>query len=146
MTKRKAFAIVVFALFILLVGRNLTFLPKFSFFSNSKSETLNLKKQIKELTAREEGNYDVYFSDIDNDKISFGINEHEIHIAASINKLPIVSVLYYLAGKGELDVNERITIQKDDIQDYGTGEIRYKKPGGVYSLKNPSKTFPANIR
>lgn len=139
MTKRKAFTIFVFTLFVLLIGRNLTFLPKFTLFSNPKSETLNLKNQIKELIAKEKGSYDVYFSELDNEEMSFGINEHEMHTAASINKLPIVSVLYYLAGKGELDLNERSTIQEDDIQDYGTGEIRYEKPGGVYSLKTLAK-------
>lgn len=136
---RKAFTVIVFTVVILLVGRNLTFLPRFTLFSNPKNETLALKNQIKELIGKQKGNYDVYFSDFNTKELSFGINEHEVYTAASVNKLPIIAVLYYLAGKGKLDLNERITIQEDDIQDYGTGTIRYEDPGGVYSFKTLAK-------
>jgi beta-lactamase class A len=30
-------------------------------------------------------------------------------------------------------------LQEDDIQDYGTGSLRYEEPGGVYSLKALTK-------
>lgn len=136
---RKIFTVIIFTFVVLLIGRNLTFLPKLTFFSNPKTETLNLKKQIKELIAKEKGSYDVYFFDLNNDKIFFGINEHEVHTAASVNKLHIVSVLYYLAGEGKVDLDEKITIQENDIQDYGTGGLRYEEPGGVYSFKTLAK-------
>ena len=135
MTKRKLFTIVVFAFFVLLLGRNLTFLPRLTFFSNPKTESVALKNQIKELIGKQKGNYSVYFADINDSNLYFGINENEVYTAASVNKLPIISVLYYLAKKDKLDLNEKVTIQKDDIQDYGTGSIRYQKPGAVYSLK-----------
>ena len=136
---RKLFTVVIFTIVVLLIGRSLTFLPRFTLFSNPKNETLALKNQIKELIEKQKGNYDVYFSDFNTKELSFGINEHEVYTAASVSKLPIIAVLYYLAGKGKLDLNERITIQEDDIQDYGTGIIRYEDPGGVYSFKTLAK-------
>lgn len=136
---RKTLTVIIFIVVMVLIGRNLTFLPKFTLFSNPKSETLVLKNQVKDLLEKEKSSYSVYFSDLNDEGIFFGINEHEIHTGASVNKLPIISVLYYLAGKGEFDLNERATIQEDDIQDYGTGELRYEKPGGVYSLKTLAK-------
>jgi len=136
---RKLFTIVVFTVVILLVGRNLTFIPRFTLFSNPKNETLALKNQIKELIGKQKGNYSVYFSDLDNTNLSFGLNEHEVYTAASINKLPIVAVLYYLAEKNKLDLNEKVTVQKDDVQNYGAGTIRYQKPGRVYSFKTLAK-------
>ncbi|HLC95669.1 MAG TPA: serine hydrolase, partial [Patescibacteria group bacterium] len=41
----------------------------------------------------------------------------------------------YSAQKGEVNLDGTITLQKDDIQDYGTGSIRYDTPGTVYSIK-----------
>ena len=123
---RKLFTIVIFTIVVLLIGRNLTFLPRFTLFSNPKNETLALKNQIKELIGKQKGNYSVYFADLDNTHQSFGLNEHEVYIAASLNKLPIIAFLYYLAGEGKFDLNEKVTIQEDDIQDYGTGIIRYQ--------------------
>lgn len=110
MTKRKVFTIVIFTLFILLIGRNLTFLPRFSLFSNGKNETITLKKQVHALIAQKKGSYSVYFSDLANQNLSFGINEHYVHTAASVNKMPIVAVLYYLASKNKINLDEKITI------------------------------------
>ena len=136
---RKLFTVVIFTVVVLIIGRNLTFLPRLTLFSNPKTETLALKNQIKEFIGKQKGNYSVYFSDLDNTNLSFGLNENEVYTAASVNKLPIIAVLYYLAKKDKLDLNEKVTIQEDDIQDYGTGIIRYQKPGTVYSLKTLAK-------
>ena len=136
---RKLFTIVIFTIAVLIIGRNLMFLPRLTLFSNPKTEISALKKEVKEIIEGQKGNFSIYFSDLNAEDLNFGINEHEVYIAASVNKLPIVSTLYYLAGKNKLDLNEKVTIQKDDIQDYGTGSIRYQKPGGVYSLKTLAK-------
>lgn len=139
MTRRKIFTIVVFTLFVLLLGRNLTFLPRFTFLSSSKNETAALKKQVLIITKQQKGNYTIYFSDFDDESLSFGINEHYVHTAASVNKVPIVAALYYLASKNKINIDERVVVQKNDIQDYGTGSLRYEKPGGTYSLKTLAK-------
>lgn len=78
--------------------------------------------------------YSVYVYDL-TAKTGFGINETTIFTAASVNKLVILAALYYEADQGKIDLDERITIQARDIQDFGTGIIRYAGPGKIYSLK-----------
>jgi len=46
-----------------------------------------------------------------------------------------LAALYHLAGKNEVDLEKIVILQKDDIQDYGTGSIRYDPIGTPYSLK-----------
>ncbi len=58
-----------------------------------------------------------------------------MHTGASVNKLPIIATLYYLANKGDLNLDEKVTLQEEDIQDYGTGKLRYEDPGSIYSLR-----------
>lgn len=62
-------------------------------------------------------------------------SEGEIFVAASVNKIPILAALYQLVKSGEIDLDRDITLQANDIQDYGTGSIRYDPPGTVYSVK-----------
>ena len=93
-----------------------------------------LKEKVNNEINTAEGTYSVYFYDLitgDN----FGINEEMILTAASVNKIPILAALYYYAEKGVIDLDKMITLQASDIQDYGTGSIRYDKPGTSYSIK-----------
>jgi beta-lactamase class A len=135
---RKLFAILVYTFVILLIGRNFTALPRFGLFSTKESYTTDLKKQTQQLLTKEKGNYGVYFYNI-GDHTSFGINEEMTFTAASVNKVPIVAALYALNKQGKIDLDEEITLQKEDIQDYGTGSLRYQKPGSVYSLRTLAK-------
>lgn len=139
MTKRKIFTIIAFTFLVLLIGRNLTFLPRLSLFSSHSSQMTALKEQVGKLIGEEKGTYAVYFADLDKEDLSFGINEHYVHTAASVNKVPIIAALYYLGSRNKIDLDERITIQEKDIQDYGTGRLRYEKLGGTYSLKTLAK-------
>ena|SRR3989344_1303273 len=139
MTRRKIFTIITFTILMLLIGRNSTFLPRFSFFLNTKNESAALKKQIQEVVRQQTGSYSVYFSNVDDGRLSFGINENFIHTAASVNKVPIVVTLYYLASQNKINLDEKITVQENDIQDYGTGSLRYEEPGRSYSLKTLAK-------
>lgn len=79
-------------------------------------------------------NYSIYVKDY-NSSFELGINEAVIYTAASVNKMPILAALYYYAQKGEVDLDESITLQEADIQDYGTGILRYEAPGSTYSVK-----------
>lgn len=135
---RKVFSVITFTLICLLVGRNLSFLPRFELFTNEKKEAEKIQKEISEFTKKQKGNYSVYYVSLSSDA-SFGIQENQIYTAASVNKVPIVAALYYLANKGKIDLDENITLQKEDIQDYGTGSLRYQKPGTQYSLKTLAK-------
>jgi beta-lactamase class A len=63
------------------------------------------------------------------------INSSVIYTAASVNKVPILAALYYYVQKGDIDLDKDITVQKEDIQDFGTGSMRYDPEGSVYSIK-----------
>lgn len=103
-------------------------------FHKSKKDISELVPIIKNLIKNESGAYSIYVIDLTSGE-SVGINETRVYIAASINKIPILASLYYEAQRGNVDLDERITVQATDIQDYGTGIIRNEGPGGVYSLK-----------
>ncbi len=102
-----------------------------------KSSAQDLKQlllDIKDFTSIHNGVYSVYVYDLKT-RQSAGFGESTIFTAASVNKIPILAALYYEAQSGKVDLDQRITIQADDIQDYGTGILRNEGPGGVYSLK-----------
>lgn len=113
--------------------------PTFQPISNQNT----LLDQIKILLSKTRGTYSVYIFNLNEEK-GFGINEKTIYTAASVNKIPILVVLYYLADKKQVDLDKTITLQKNDIQDYGTGKLRYEKPGSVYSLKTLAKYMIEN--
>ncbi len=135
---RNFFALVIYTLILLMVGRNISFLPQFTLFSPPKAKADVLTSEIAALLKGKAGNYAVYFVDLKTGQ-SVAINNHEIFTAASVNKLPIVATLYHLAGEQKINLAEQVTVQADDIQDYGTGIIRYEQPGAAYSLRTLSK-------
>lgn len=100
------------------------------------SSEKDLIEKIKKLTQEgQNGTYSFYVYDV-NTKKGFGLDEQMIVEAGSVNKIPILAALYYLAGKGEIDLEKIVVPQPSDIQDYGTGSIRYAQSGTPYSLKN----------
>ncbi len=106
-----------------------------SLFSQNKGkDSSQLLEEIKTQTDKQTGTYSVYIYDLKTNQ-SFGINENTIYTAASINKIPILASLYFLAAKNEVDLDQQVTLQAADIQDYGTGSIRYDPPGTTYSVK-----------
>lgn len=99
-----------------------------------KKDPEALRKKVADAIGDTWKNYSVFVSDL-NSGFEMGINEHETFTAASVNKLPIMAVLYNQAQNGKVDFNRIITLQPDDIQDYGTGSIRYDPAGSTYSVK-----------
>ena len=108
-----------------------------SFLSGKKS-TEELKKSINAAISGSLKNYSIYVKDLKGD-FSFDIGKSIVYTATSVNKLPIFAALYAMADKGELNLDTVITMQADDIQDYGTGSMRYDEPGTTYSLKTLGK-------
>lgn len=108
-----------------------------SVFSRKKNPD-ELKQRIKETIGLAWKNYSVLVVDTESD-FQVGINEEEIFTAASINKIPILAALYTKVQSGDVNLDEVITIQKEDIQDYGTGSIRYAEPGTTYTIKTLAK-------
>ena len=135
---RKFIFIIIYTIILLLVGRSLIFLPKIGFITNPQKETESLRNDIKKIISVAPGSYGIYYASLVDDN-SFGINEKQIFTAGSVNKVPIIAVLYHLASKDKINLDEVVTLKKEDIQDYGTGSLRYQKPGTTYSLKTLAK-------
>lgn len=99
-----------------------------------RKDAATLKKRIQSAIGNTLKNYSVYIIDY-HSNFSMGINESEMFTAASVNKLPIMAALYNEAQNGNVNFDRVITLQPEDIQDYGTGSIRYDPPGTTYTVK-----------
>ena len=130
--RRRIAAIFVFAIFFIFLGRNLTFIPKVNLYDATPDR---LRSDVQKIIKGKPGFYSIYYKDLKSGS-SFGINENQIETAASVNKVPIVATLYYLASHNKLDLDEKVTIGKEEVQDYGTGSIRYQKLPVTYSLRD----------
>jgi len=129
------FALLILFSFIIIIVKWI--LPKekiTSPFSDINLDKNKLLKLLKNQADQDFKNYSILIADF-NGKFYVGIDENTIFTAASLNKVPIFAVLYNLHQKKEIDLDKKISIQKNDIQDYGTGSIRYDQPGTEYSLK-----------
>ena len=93
-----------------------------------------LMTQLKTIFEGKVGTYSIFIYDLNTNE-GFGISEDTVLTAASVNKVPILAGLYHLADTGDIDLDDTVTIREKDIQDYGTGIIRYQKPGVQYSIK-----------
>ncbi len=98
----------------------------------------DLKQLIKETVGLTWKNYSILVVDTASD-FKMGINEEEIFTGASVNKIPILAALYTKVQSGDINLDKVITLQQDDIQDYGTGSMRYDGPGTTYSIKTLAK-------
>jgi beta-lactamase class A len=138
MVRNLIIAFVVYSIILLLVGRNLVFIPQVNF-SSPQEKSADLRKNVLEkFLKNEKGSYSIYYKDLKTGQ-EFGIDENKALTGASLNKLPLVGYLYNLALRGKINLEEKVIIQKEDIQDYGTGSLRYEEPGQSYSLKNLAK-------
>lgn len=134
--RRRLGVLLVVAVFFTILGRHMTFLPTINLSMNSQEE--DLKKEVGKIIEGKTGSYSIYYKNLETGA-SFGINENQIHKGASINKVPIVASLYKLADAEKIKLDERVTIQESDVQDYGTGTIRYQEMPQNYSLRNLAK-------
>ncbi|MEK6846623.1 MAG: serine hydrolase, partial [Nanoarchaeota archaeon] len=124
----------VYSIILLFVGRQLSFLPQIKLGSD-KSNAQDIRKKVLEKFLKEEkGSYSVYYKDLKTGQ-EFGVNENKVLTGGSLNKLLIISYLYNLARDNKINLDDKITIQKKDIQDYGTGSLRYTGAGKSYALK-----------
>lgn len=94
----------------------------------------DLRKKIEETVGTTWRNYSVVVIDYMSD-FRLDLNGSVMYTAASVNKLPIMAAVYIAAQNGDIDLDKIITLQQEDIQDYGTGSIRYDPPGTTYSVK-----------
>ena len=133
---RKLAIFLFYSFFLFILGRNLVFIPAINVGQASKiKEPEAIRDELDEYLKAQKGDFSVYYEDLvtgDN----FSIHGNTVLTAASLNKLPVVGYLYHLAAKKEIDLQDTIVIQESDIQDYGTGSIRYQKPGQQYTLQS----------
>lgn len=133
---RKLFILLFYSFFLLILGRNLLFIPTVNIGGEQEiKEPQEIRDEIVNLLKERQGDFSIYYEDLKSEE-NFSINSNAVVTAASINKLPIVAYLYHLASKDEIDLQESVIIQASDIQDYGTGSLRYEEPGGQYSLQS----------
>ena len=133
MVKNLIITLVVYSIILLFVGRQLSFFPQIKFGSREAAEDIR-KNVLEKFLKEEKGSYSIYYKDLATGQ-EFGINENKVLTAGSLNKLLIVSYLYNLARDNKINLEDKITIQKKDIQDYGTGSLRYDGEGKPYTLK-----------
>jgi len=134
-----AIAFIVYSLFLLVVGRNLSFIPEIKLGQAKKVVADDIRKNVLEKFLKyERKSYSIYYKDLTTGQ-EFGIDENKVQTGASLNKLPIVAYLYNQAARGRINLEDKIAIQKKDIQDYGTGSIRYGGDDQIYTLKTLTK-------
>lgn len=107
-------------------------LEDFIGFKPDLNDREGLLRSINLLLEGIRGKYGIYINDLLK-KESFGINEDEVFIAASVNKVPIMVTFYQQVEKGKLKEDDEYYLKQKDIQDYGTGVMRYERPGKTYT-------------
>lgn len=94
-----------------------------------------LKKAINLTLDSSSGTYGIYFYNFKS-KESLGVNEDQIYIVASVNKIFIMVSFYEQVEKGILNEDQEYILQSADIQDFGSGQMRYQAPGTIYSYSD----------
>lgn len=123
----------LYSLLLLVVGRNLLFLPRVEV-GDKTQRVAHIKRRLETFLSKQKGVFSIYYKDLKTGQ-EFGINEHKVVTGASLNKLAIIAYLYHLAKDQKIDLEEKVVVQNDDIQDYGTGVLRYDGEGSAYTLK-----------
>ena len=64
-----------------------------------------------------------------------GVRDGEVFNSASVIKIPVLVIAFQMVDKGALNLDERITIRKEDIRG-GSGIFRYHDPGLQPTLRD----------
>jgi beta-lactamase class A len=93
-----------------------------------------LQERLEEIAEGYEGVYAVLaLEPVSGTRVSL-LGDEEF-MAASIGKLPPFVALYRAAARGELDLEEEISVLPEDVQDYGFGGLNYFPTGHFLSLR-----------
>src|SRR3972149_8666480 len=95
-------------------------------------DTSGIIKRLLQETSTQDGVWGVYVYSV-SDRTVYGLNAQRSFTAASVNKIPILLFFLTEVDKGTLSKETVYILQKNDIQDYGTGTLRYKMPGSTYT-------------
>ena len=87
-----------------------------------------LRTRLEEVAAKYPATYGVVVSDPSSGK-TVALNADKRFMAASLTKLPVLFALYRAAARGEVNLEDEISMLRSDVQAYGTG-VLYKHPVG----------------
>ncbi len=85
-----------------------------------------LRTRLEQVSAQYPGTYGVVVYDPSSGK-TVTLNADQRFVAASLTKLPVLFTLYRAAARGEVSLEDEISILPSDIQAYGTG-VLYRYP------------------
>jgi beta-lactamase class A len=85
-----------------------------------------LRTRLDEVAARYPGTYGIVVND-PSTHMTVALNADQHFLAGSLTKLPVLFTLYRAAARGEVDLEDEISILSSDIQAYGTG-VLYRYP------------------
>jgi beta-lactamase class A len=92
-----------------------------------------LNATIARLTKPLQGTYGVWVDDLPTGATT-GQHAEQQFVAASVIKFCILAALYEESAEGKVSLSEQLTTTTADIQNYGTGSIRYDPVGTSYTL------------
>jgi beta-lactamase class A len=93
---------------------------------------------LESIVSGQKGSYALYVLDIPSQQW-YGFSADAQVDAASVNKVAILAALYHEVGLSRMNLDTIITTKPNDIQDYGTGSIRYDPIGSSYTLRTLAK-------
>lgn len=93
-----------------------------------------LEERLRGIAGSHGGKYGVVVLDPSSGK-SASIAANETFGAASIGKLPALITLYKAAARGDIDLDEEISILPSDVQGYGSGVLHTYPVGTRISLR-----------
>jgi beta-lactamase class A len=94
-----------------------------------------LEDELEEIVGEYEGVYGVSVLELDSGT-RVSLRGEEEFVAASIGKLPPFAALYAAAARGEVDLEEEISIRDEDVQSYGSGSLHGFPVGHSLSLRD----------
>src|SRR5918992_3571865 len=87
-----------------------------------------LRRGLEQVAAEYPGTYGVVVYDPSSGK-TVTLNADQRFLAASLTKLPVLLTLYRAAARGEMNLENEISMLPSDVQPYGTG-VLYRYPVG----------------
>ena len=104
----------------------------------SRKEKAPLRDELVRIAEAYPARYGiVVFDPSTGESVSMGAKE--TFVAASLNKLPVFMALYRSAARGEVDLDDEITMQASDVQAYGTGVLYTRPVGYTLTLRECAK-------
>jgi beta-lactamase class A len=93
-----------------------------------------LEDRLARIARSHPGSYETVVHDPDSGR-TFGYNADKPFMAASLAKLPVLITLYKAAARGELSLDEKISILPSDLQNYGAGVLHTRPVGSTMTLR-----------